>query len=35
MTPEEREKFKAEWKNRCGRGRWGMHEEKSSGAMAE
>lgn len=22
MTPEEREKFKAEWKNRCG-GRWG------------
>jgi hypothetical protein len=25
MTPEEREKFKAEWKNRCG-GRWGMHD---------
>lgn len=24
MTPEEREKFKAEWKNRCG-GRWAMH----------
>ena len=24
MTPEEREKFKAEWKNRCG-GRWGRH----------
>lgn len=24
MTPEEREKFKAEWKNRCG-GRWNMH----------
>ncbi len=24
MTPEEREKFKAEWKNKCG-GRWGMH----------
>jgi hypothetical protein len=23
MTPEEREKFKAEWKNRCGTG-WGM-----------
>jgi Ca2+/H+ antiporter, TMEM165/GDT1 family len=22
MTPEEREKFKSEWKNRCG-GRWG------------
>lgn len=35
MTPEEREKFKAEWKTRCGRGRWNMHEEKSSGAMAE
>ena len=26
MTPEEREKFKAEWKNRCG-GRWRMNEE--------
>lgn len=23
MTPEEREKFKAEWKNRCGSMRWG------------
>jgi Ca2+/H+ antiporter, TMEM165/GDT1 family len=23
MTPEEREKFKAEWKDKCG-GRWGM-----------
>ena len=23
MTPEEREKFKAEWKNRCGNMRWG------------
>ena len=23
MTPEEREKFKDEWRNRCG-GRWGM-----------
>ncbi len=23
MTPEEKEKFRAEWKNRCG-GRWGM-----------
>lgn len=23
MTPEQREKFKAEWKNRCG-GRWGI-----------
>jgi hypothetical protein len=26
MTPEEREKFKAEWKNRCG-GRWKMDEK--------
>ena len=33
MTPEEREKFKAEWKNRCG-GRWKM-DEKNTGAMAE
>ena len=24
MTPEDREKFKAEWKNRCG-GRWGRN----------
>lgn len=28
MTPEEREKFKAEWKNRCG-GRWTMHQSKT------
>ncbi|MGZ4048880.1 MAG: hypothetical protein ACXVNN_05910 [Bacteroidia bacterium] len=35
MTPEEREKFKAEWKNRCGPGRWGMREGNTSGAMAE
>jgi hypothetical protein len=33
MTPEEREKFKAEWKNRCG-GRWKM-DEKETDAMAE
>jgi Ca2+/H+ antiporter, TMEM165/GDT1 family len=26
MTPEEREKFKAEWKNRCG-GRWGRNDD--------
>jgi hypothetical protein len=26
MTPEEKEKFKAEWKNRCG-GRWGKMED--------
>ena len=24
MTPEEKEKFKAEWRNRCG-ARWNMH----------
>jgi len=35
MTPEEREKFKAEWKNRCG-GRWGRDsfEAKDSQTMA-
>ena len=26
MTPEEREKFKTEWRNRCG-GRWGRTED--------
>ncbi len=26
MTPEEREKFKAEWKNRCGT-RWGRYNQ--------
>ena len=26
MTPEDREKFKAEWKHRCG-GRWGRQEK--------
>ena len=35
MTPEEKEKFKTEWKNRCG-GRWGMHTDtKSSGVAPE
>jgi len=29
MTPEEREKFKAEWKNRCG-GRWGRFDKTPS-----
>jgi Ca2+/H+ antiporter, TMEM165/GDT1 family len=29
MTPEEREKFKAEWKNRCG-GRWRMDEKNTA-----
>ncbi len=33
MTPEEREKFKAEWKNRCG-GRWGNFERKDSETKA-
>lgn len=31
MTPEERDKFKAEWKNRCG-GRWGMQQPKTESA---
>ncbi len=29
MTPEEKEKFKAEWRNRCGSRRWNMHEDSS------
>ena len=29
MTPEEREKFKSEWKSRCG-GRWNMHSKTDS-----
>ena len=33
MTPEEREKFKAEWKNRCG-GRWGSFERKDKPTTA-
>lgn len=31
MTPEEREKFKAEWKNRCG-GRWRSAEQDNTSA---
>ena len=31
MTPEEKERFKAEWKNRCG-GRWNMKTESGSEA---
>lgn len=27
MTPEEREKFKAKWEQRCGHGRWGHHHD--------
>ena len=35
MTPEQRDKFKAEWKNRCG-GRWGMKPQKDeAGKPAE
>ena len=36
MTPEEKEKFKAEWKNRCG-GRWSMDPtpEATPGATAD
>jgi hypothetical protein len=30
MTEEEREKFKAEWKNRCGGGRWGRFQEQDA-----
>jgi len=33
MTPEEREKFKAEWKNRCG-GRWGRFDTKDGETIA-
>jgi Ca2+/H+ antiporter, TMEM165/GDT1 family len=32
MTPEERDKFKAEWKNRCG-GRWGSFNKKDEDTM--
>jgi Ca2+/H+ antiporter, TMEM165/GDT1 family len=32
MTPEERDKFKAEWKNRCG-GRWGGFNKKDEDTM--
>jgi len=30
MTPEEREKFKAKWEERCGHGRWGHHHDYQS-----
>ena len=33
MTPEEREKFQAEWKNRCG-GRWGSFDRTGSQPMS-
>ena len=32
MTPDERENFKAEWKNRCG-GRWGRFDKKDQETM--
>lgn len=34
MTPEEREKFKSEWKRRCG-GRWNTNEQNTSGPVTE
>jgi len=34
MTPEEREKFKAEWKNRCG-GRWNMDKKNTTDTKVE
>ena len=34
MTPEEKEKFKAEWKNRCG-GRWSRFEEPKTSSEKE
>ena len=34
MTPDEREKFKAEWKNRCG-GRWTRFESSSTTTKGE
>lgn len=34
MTPEEKEKFKAEWKNRCSRGRK-MDKQYTTGTKAE
>lgn len=33
MTPEEKDRFKSEWKNRCGN-RWGMHQRKDSSESA-
>jgi hypothetical protein len=32
MSPEEREKFKAKWEQKCGHGRWGHHEGYNYGA---
>ncbi len=34
MTPEEKEKFKTEWKNRCG-GRWNMKNESAAATPTE
>ncbi|MEO6329990.1 MAG: hypothetical protein ABIO55_13725 [Ginsengibacter sp.] len=33
MTPEEREKFKAEWRNKCSR--WGKREPENTSSAAE
>lgn len=35
MTPEEREKFKAEWKNRCGVSAWRMDRKDKSASTSE
>jgi Ca2+/H+ antiporter, TMEM165/GDT1 family len=35
MTPQEKEKFKSEWKNRCGGRGWRMDTEDARGSMAE
>ncbi len=32
MTPEEKEQFKAEWKNRCGGMKWGRPQQKDAAA---
>ena len=34
MTPEEKDKFKTEWRNRCG-SRWNMDRKNSESEMAE
>ena len=34
MTPEQRDQFKAEWKNRCG-GRWGMRPQNNASVKSD
>jgi hypothetical protein len=31
MSPEEKERFKAKWEQRCGHGRWGRHRDEHFG----